>query len=459
MKLRVNRRDYSKYEPGRDSITVTLSEYAAATPITVRLVREDGYGDVIRTTITPAGATHTLLLSLNTSPDVIATGDRWAVDDNGINWIRQGRYHVEATILSETVKSPPLTIDVIPVDIFKQSYLFGVSLYAEDVFVVVEQPKALTGVTVGYIDNGLYKGVWTLVYTVAGAAKSLALQNEYGIGTAVPITAGDELQTARLLSFEQDGYIEIEVDPLLLPGATASETILIDNWRLRDTDLRRYLWDAYKWVEGQLQIKLETCRFTSLPVEGEYYDEIVPSRHVGRGEISSVAIPSQHAMPLRLVESLTGHLSREPGLTIPAQWIRIHEKSAHIDLVPVETAVLLSAPTASMITTGGLLSQQRRIPNFWHYTGVSGLRNLDQARANIREAIQKKAALELLTDLSVGAGGGRSSASVQRDGISDSRSYGQNGVYSEKTQGYAAWLDANIPILKNQHRGFIGEIL
>lgn len=454
--VRTNRSEFCRYEPPLDVIGVTIASDPEPLPADLRvaLIRP-GFGDVIVRALAGGGASANTLLELNGTVANAELGERAAVHE-GINYVRRGTYYVELRDAAGAVlgSSPNFSITVLTLAHFRSTYLFGVPLYAEHMLMPVRQPRTVTGATVRYVDPGMLKGAGLLGYTHAGQTLS------WRGGEAIPVDPAGGVQALQLLTPEQDAYLELEVDPAALPTADASESLLIDNWRMGDHELRRYLDNAYDQIEQALQCSLEARIVTTDPDAGAFYDEQAAPVERERQQYNMVGLASRHARPLRKVLRLAGYIAGRQVMTVPQGWMVINSRAAVVDLVP--TAGAPSLTTIELLGYGGgpaVNRLARVIPGFWHYTVVAGLDSLEGDRFSIREAIAKQAALEALTDLSLAATGGRTSRSAQRDGVSESWNYGGQGAYAEKIGAYRDWLAATLPKMRQYYVGFTVEVL
>jgi len=96
------------------------------------------------------------------------------------------------------------------------------------------------------------------------------------------------------------------------------------------------------------------------------------------------------------------------------------------------------------------------IPGFWHYRATVGLRDLLNERAVVREAIAKKAAIELLNSAGSAYRAGYASQSTSRDGVSQSDGFTSSatfGTYGGHFTSYKEWIKDNIPKMKMRFCG------
>lgn len=434
MKVKTNQREYSKYDPALRNLVVTVIDPVVGEDITVALVRADGFGDV---------ATATIRTDVNID-SMTCSFDLAAPSSDGINYIVQGQYSVEARTSDWTVHSQPFPISIIPVAHFKQRYLFGLPLHTEFVLMPVQQPRVLGG-QITYVHPGMMKEPGVLAYDATAQTIS------WNGGPAVPVEDGE---TMLLFTPEADSYLEYEPDLDALPGSDATELIVIDGWRLRDNDLRRYLSDAYAQVQQQIQVRLEATIVTTDPDYEDYRDIREERLAWERGHTRTIQLVTPAARPLLKVIKLTGFYSDQQVFRVPGNWLTVDETAAIIELLPTSGTPLIMTPMGSSIFGASATPVYgRRVPSFWDYTIVSGLRTLDDDGYSIREAIAKTAALNVLTDLSQAASGGRTSFSAQREGVSDSWNFSGEGVYAEKIKQYGDWLKEEMRNLRDYFAG------
>jgi hypothetical protein len=437
MRIKLHAREYSRYA-GMHQIGATLYEATPAQTCEIALTRLDGYGDIAVQTITPP---------TESAPITFDLRDLTTHLDPDLNWARQGDYAIVAREPEggpELARSRSFAVRTVPISELKHTYLMGLPLHVEAVLAPVAQPKAITGVAITYVDPGMLKGPGVLVYQSEPRALS------WRGGPLVQVD-GDDLQTLTLLTPEGDAYVQIEVDPDLLPDSSMPETLIIDNWRLTDERLMEYLARAYGTIQTRLQLQLETAIITTDPAAGLYYDQIADARIYESGKMTTIPLETPLARPLQRVITIEGWHAGQHVLSLPDEWITINERSAIITLVPTTGSALLQTHAGTYLY--GLLRQRRFIADFWHFRVVSGLRALDGDYTPIREAIGIQAALSALQDLSLAATTGRTSRSASREGVSENWSYSPQGAYSEKIGYYQQWLDTNLPRLRQRFAG------
>lgn len=438
--IQTDRHRYSRYEPDAQTITVALAGLTAGDAVTLNLVRQDGYGVVQTTTITPTGSTAT------------ATFDLTRPDTDGINYHRRGLYRVQATQNALLALSRPIRLDVLPLDVWRRSYLFGIPLWTERMLQAVAQPQLVSGVTVRYVDPAHLKGPFALAWDAT--ARTLRWAN--GPTVVVPQSDDDAVDaaTVALLTADGDAYIECALDVAALPGVNASETLLIDAWRLRDADLSRYLDQATDWVQQKLHIQIEPSIITTdAATYAGHFDIAIGPQMYERGNLRYIPLMDGHAKPLLKVISLAGYYNDQKALDVPLDWVQIDRIGAALELVP-----LTGMPLALTPIFGGygmpVLNASRTVAGFWHYTVVAGMTTLTGDGQGIRDAIAIRAALRVLQDLSLAMSGGRVATQVSRDGIADSISYGGQGAYAEKITQYTQWLEQELPRIQHSLFGF-----
>jgi hypothetical protein len=443
MQLRLTRREFCKYDTDASIVTFNVT---GATPATYDyvLVREDGYGDVARLRKV-TGATGQFGIPLTDFAAGVVTD--YSPTVGGINYARQGMYHVEARQTTGTLvaASASFPVSVVTVEQFKRTHLMGIPLYVDAVLALVKQP---TWATCGYIDPGLLKGKGTLFYDAS--ANTVTFRD----GAPVAVDLGEALQLYP--GDQDDAYIEITIDEA--PTVDTSVDITVDNLRLRDDDLRGYLWRAYDYVQQQLQVRLETTIFTTDPALATgHYDEVIDALPFQRGYTTTIPVRRTAAQPLRKVTKLSGYFGTSQAVVVPPEWVTVQEKAAIITLVPISGAGM--STTALGVYGVNPSSLGAQIADYWHVDGISGLASLEKDGRSIREAIARVAAVDALSDLSLAATTGRTSFTAQREGVSESWNYGSQGAYGEKIGSLGQWLEKNMPRLKTYFGGIKATVL
>jgi len=167
LEVTVDDTEYSRYEDGRDTITVTVVA-TGGTPyvsedITVSLVKARRSRDA-------AVATNTLTLTANTDPQELTTTFYLPdlVDQDLIHLVRHGRYFVQAvSVTTPTViaDSADFDISVVTVARLKSDYLYGLDLKATEQKAPKFQPSTIP-VEIVEVSNTHPVGFSTLTFSM-----------------------------------------------------------------------------------------------------------------------------------------------------------------------------------------------------------------------------------------------------------------------------------------------------
>lgn len=340
----------------------------------------------------------------------------------------------------------------------KQRWLAGVQLYAAETLQAT-QPRAITGVTIGYIDPGTYKGRGILTFVAAVGPTPATLQWQpfmgAGAGPAVAIE-GDDYQTVQLVTLEGDSYIECTVDPLAMPEDDQTDSILIDNWRVTDQDIRSAIQHAANHLESTTGVVLEPTAVTTDKdriVHGvaQPYDvltSVQPETYYKSVGPFQVSWSSAAMAPLLAVEWLLGKYGEATTYDFPVEWIQINHNAAVVDVVPSSA---IGYPSTLFVQRGVYLNRAGLpIPNFWHVAAWAGIESITGRWDLVLEAVERIAAREILVKLNTVASNGRSNASASRDGVSESWSYAQGGPHADLINDHTAWLEKHIKKIRNR---------
>jgi len=166
IEVSVDAEEYSRYETGRDTITVTLSITGGAPyvddQIYVDLVKARRSRDAVVATSTvsftnttdPQSAVVTFFL-----PDI--------VDQDLISLVRHGNYFVKATSAADediTASTPDFCLSIVSVERLKTDFLFGLDLSATEIREPKFQPQTITGVTITELSKTHPLGAYELGY-------------------------------------------------------------------------------------------------------------------------------------------------------------------------------------------------------------------------------------------------------------------------------------------------------
>tara|TARA_R100001082_G_scaffold40589_3_gene21520 strand:+ start:2162 stop:3649 length:1488 start_codon:yes stop_codon:yes gene_type:complete len=479
----VDQDEYSKFEEDRAIIeaeilvsgTVEVTDGTTSTnsKLTVEIVKGRRARDVVVLTKTIDVATYFSLSNggtiSSTTPIYVNLDTRDAVGStDAINLIRRGKYFVRAyqtadakataTLLSE---SDDFNINIITVNRMRRDWLFGLDLQASDMRTFKYNPRSITGVKLLEVSRNHKLAMFPLKYTVdANDNKFLSWDN----GRLVPISTNHK-EYMLPASGPSSEYITVKIDHKRLPTTSLAEELFIEEDRLDDTSIRRYINDSIDHVENTLvQVFLEPTQIVTdidaskltytgddgTIVINEDYDFIKsPVSFYPRvpGEWISIQFPFPSLLK---VDQLYGAVANTRVVHINYEWIEISEPSGFTQLVPFNTE--LAFDYVGLIWVESLRSATP-IPNFWHYNLVAGLR---ECPGDIIELIGRHAAIPILAAAGAAFRGGYSSQSISRDGISESVSYTSSaiyGIYSASIEDYRNWIRENLPAIKSRYRG------
>ena len=381
-------------------------------------------------------------------------------------------------------ESSDFDVRIVTVERLKNEFLFGIPLQAGQARFVRNQPTNITGVTITEVSNNHPMGVFTLGYTYAVDGTNTIRQLSWNGGPLVAVnnpgtyilrrgTSGGGScggRTGLLSQILGNDYIVVRVQgPTFLPVAGTSDEILVEQLRLDDSALGRYLCQAEDWVENvALAIHVEPTNVvtdrdptmiqfaaginapTPLFTDPDY-DFLVgaltyyPPRTGG----DWVQIQTPYPQILR-VDSLFGSIANTRVIDIDLDWIQFYPQGGLIQLVPFNQTVAFDYLGLIWVNA---LRGAAALPNFWHFNFIVGLRDCP---CDLQELIAKKAAMDALTMLGAALRPGIGSTSLGRDGVSQSVSYTtqmQYGPYTGAITAFKEWIDDNLPKLKSKYRG------
>lgn len=80
------------------------------------------------------------------------------------------------------------------------------------------------------------------------------------------------------------------------------------------------------------------------------------------------------------------------------------------------------------------------IPSFWHFWLTAGLRTLDGEFAVMREAVAKKAAMDIILQTGLAYSGGREFSRITRDQVSEEIRFERGTPGARLYEEYRTWL-------------------
>lgn len=437
--------EYSKYDETVAVIhaKIVATGATASDDIAWSLERLDGFGIVTGGVYPLSGPNATISLDLRTIQD-----------DDGINFANQGDYVFRVTDpISHIEVITNLRISIVTADEMKRKWTYGVSLESSDLLAPIIPPRQVTGVTFLEFSREHNIGPSDLSF-VAGSPPTLS----WAGGSAVPVPTG---KNKMVLIGSCNEYAVVEVDSALLPSSNILETIVIDRRKMTDQDVRDFIEEAVAWVESYLHVAVEP-RLAMTPIlwqaQGKpYVDELMQPQSWYRPENTwnwlNFKVPVRRLLKVYDVE---GYFQSAKSTVIPVgNWVVHDEYNGLIVFVP-KTGNIINWETVQT-TFMNFLFGREFMPDFWHYRIAHGLRDLHvNTNQTVREAIAKKAAIDILLQAGSAQKAGISSESVSRDGVSQSISYTQSamyGIYSHITIPYQDWLDATMDRLKRRLGG------
>lgn len=405
------------------------------------LYRLDGYGVVATKTFTTTTAVQ-YQVTFDLTKD--------AFDTNNIYRARYGDYVTRVTDPSNNVtQSAMFAVSIIPVSEIKEVWAFGVNFKFYEVLRPIVQPQQVTGVEVIEVSDNHSKGPFSLAYTLTGSTLS------WNGGPAVSI-AGLQPQKLVLLDARQTNYIVVNVTPLLMPNSNKTETLVIDNGHVEDRFIIRQVRNAIATIEREIIVKVEPTIVDTDPTLNGFADETAMPETYYRPKTQNKWLSFKLPYPSLLnVSSVTGYFNTTKAATVPLQWLVWGEKTGIVELVP-STVSSVTWTFYNSIFVMAYLYNYESIPSFWHYRLTVGLRDLIGDRGSIREAIGKKATMELLNAAGSAYRAGYASQSISRDGVTENNSYTASamyGVYGGHYSKYVEDLKVLLPKLKQRYAG------
>ena len=475
-----NKDEYSKFEVNNAIIRIEVSASGArlggdapnTMSLTAELIKARRARDVVVATTTldlntyfnlaindPIPATPSIYMYIDT---------RDALSADLINLIRRGDYYVKVYQTADDQVTPALVADtadfyiaVITVDRMRRDWVFGIDLQASDIRAAKQNPRQITGVSIAEVSRNHRLSWFPMKYAVESSGiRFLSWDN----GQLIPLSP---VYSEYMLPASGPGaeYVMVRIDYNALPTGSVSEELFIEEDRLNDTTLRRYISDSVDHVENTLlQVYVEPTQIVT---------DIDPSQLTFSGNGGAVVINADYDFiknpisfyprkpghwidihfpypSLLRVDQLYGAVANTRVVQINNEWIEIASQSGFVQLVPFNTEIAFDFVGLIWVEA---LRNAVPIPNFWHYNLLAGLR---ECPGDILELTGRHAAIPILTSAGAAFRGGYSSQSISRDGVSESVSYTSSaiyGVYSASIEDYRNWIRENLPAIRNRYRG------
>lgn len=439
--------EYCKYDPLLAVLNAAITtDGTSGDTLTWTISRLDGFGLIATGNIVLSGPNTSIIVDL-----------RGVLDPDGINWITAGNYNLNVVGGSVSVDTPFL-VSLIPVEEFKRKWIFGLSLEASDILGLVVPLRVITGVTYEDSSQTMPPGAYTLLFT-PGSPATLSLDG----GTTVTILPTG-IQHVVLVEACNNAWIKLRVDPAKLPISTTSEVMVLDRAKMDDESLREFITNAAHWVESYIQIGIEP-RVSMTPLlwtinNKPYVDSLTQAVSWQRPYQTDTWL-SFHLPVRRLLKvyKLQGYFNSSLSVDIPVDMWETHDEYSGMVVFIPKSGGALVAWQSVQATFFQFMFARDVVQEFWNYDVAHGLRSLDiPENAPVREAIARKAAIDVLLQAGSALKAGISSESVSRDGVSESTSYTQSamyGIYSHVTIPYQEWLDENMPRLKRRLGGVV----
>ena len=442
--LKINRSEFSRFEPLRSKIKVrvlpTPSTGLAGESVKVSLCRKDGlevsFQDITLSGDYPKGE----IVEFDITE--IQDADEFAL-------CTEGEYFVKAVQDLLEVKSETLYISIITVDEMRSGYTYGATLYASEVKYPKKQPTSVTGVTIKEVSSGTVAGLYNLVYDQVNGKLSWGGGQTVTLNDSVPI---------EILPDARGNYIEVDIDHFELPEADASEAILIALKEMTDETIREEIKKSVSEIESYFDCFLEPKRvatepYWSNPEDGEWFDHKVPTTAFYADAFNMNLLAWHINLPLnrvRKITEVTGYVGDTPALEIRSGALVVNDKSGGLDILPHNTEYSQYWTFWQHINFFG---RRECIPGFWRYKGVAGM---DKITGDILKYIGYTAAIPLMTVAGQAYRAGFASESNSKDGVSRSVSYTSSatfGIYSATIKQYSEWIKNNKERLRGKNRG------
>jgi hypothetical protein len=445
-RLRADAGYYCAYDALSNTATAIcyLSNVSQGDTITVKLVRQDGYGPVQNVTSAPLAAGQTVVrlpFPLQNS-----------IDSDGIYRARAGQYvFTDYTSGTAGLSSAPFTLTIASLRRFRQEICRGLPLLTGETVGPLTPFSQLTGVTVAQVKENLFPQPYSFSY--AHTAGTLS----WGNGPAQVVSGGGEFT---LIDGTGNWWLVVEVDDSLLPTQDVSETIPFDVLRFSDAMLAAELAAAQHEVEDYLQIYLEPTQLTTPNMAASMADPTQAATYAGISTFyDQLSLPVNYyrpdndhnwltvALPVRgliKLEMLAGFTNQTEVIQLDKNWWQWDEKSGLVQLVPNQ-GVAISWLYYTGFFYAFLIGAYDYVPGFWNWKATVGLRNLRDRHANVLQLVEYTAAVKVLRQAALHARPGYVNESLARDGVSQQIAYGagKGGIYAQTIEAYEAWIKEN----------------
>lgn len=461
----VDLEEYSRFEivEGRATITVSIvatsSGSMAGEQLQIDLIkaRRSRNVSIYTNTLTISGSANPITLSTSIYlPNIVDQRTQtYFRDPRTISLIRRGLFFVRVRSVTNTSisgVSSDFQINPITAQQLRKSYLFGLPMEAFFTRTVKFPPKNITGIEIDEVSNSHPVGFAVLsLNTTSTGDRSLSWSG--GPSVSIP-TAGKYILRANCGS----EYIVVLVRSLAaMPSiGPVKDELLVTKSTITDAMLRKWLNQACDWLENDkiAGVYLEPTRLVTdvyLPGNVEQDWDVIVSPITFYPVMPARWIDIQFPfMSVLYVDKLWGQLANVQIVDVAMQWLEIAEKSGFGQLVPFNATIAFQFIGLVWVES---LRGRIELPNFWHYSAVAGLREVDPV---LLEVIAKKAAIDALTVAGQAFRGPFASQSISRDGVSESVSYTSSAIYglfSATIEEFSKFINREIKQLKGRYRG------
>ena len=447
--------NYCRYDPLCDTVLAHISWTDASNGDTIHVAinRLDGYGLFPAVNFTVSGLS-------GGGPHPGSTNIKLSLEDcidlDGYNRAKSGYFTVHVTDGSTVWESAQFGTSVISVRDMRESWCKGLPLNTSETLEILEQPKAVTGVVVTEVQQETFRDRYALTYDHSAGTLAWADGDPVGVGAT-----WNNLVT--LYSRDAMDFIRVRVRQDELPSGDASDRLLVDRRRMTDAEILDWIWKAEAFITSKVWLPPYPMLGATAMFGPDYNsnlsaDSPVPSGPIFVDRIHSPCpwetnINMQRFLnimtPVSWVQKLYGlwgAFNDTKIVQITEDWQSVTLKNGMITLIPRAGAML------QWLFFGGfhfnILLASSIIPDFWQYGVMYGPKDLHTGSEAepLREAIAKKAALEILVQAGLNWKPAYQAESLARDGVSSSVAYatGPGGIFSQTIGEYKEWLKEQV---------------
>lgn len=473
--VETDRDEYSKVEPGRDVVTVSIYPTPNDATIigevfTIELRKARRARDVVvvdQTFTVPAGYptdyVNGVIEVTFDLPTVVAVPEGWSL-------LRRGEYFInvaseDAAPAGEvTAESDDFKLSLMTVDHLREAYAFGVPMQSFETRAPKVQPQLITGVTISEVSRGHPVNFLPMSYNVSSGGNTRTIS--WSGGPSIPVS-GDRRQTLMLPGSQGSEYLMVDVNPILLPTSNQGELIYIEQEEINEETFRKWIDNAIDLIENTwLQTYIEPTSIVTdtdptaisfaagaglspvvLNADYDFVKSPVTFYASKAGQWVPIQFPFFNVLRM---DSLFGAVANTRIVDINLEWVEISESTGFVELVPFNQEIAFDFIGVTWVESlrGGM-----PLPNFWHYALVTGLREVP---GEILDLIGWQSSITAMTVAGHAYRGGFSSQSVSRDGVSQSVSYTASaiyGTYSATIEDYRKNIKATLEKIKQRYTG------